>query len=65
MPEKQEGFERTGRNPGSHPPVVQGLKFNSNAEFHTELRRRVNEYFRTVGRPQRGQKGVKPRQKLS
>jgi len=54
MPEKQEGFERTGRNPSRYPPAVQGLKFNSNAEFHTELRRRVNEYFRTAGRPQRG-----------
>ncbi len=54
MPEKQEGFERADRNPSRYPPAVQGLKFDSSAEFHTELRRRVNEYFRTVGRPQRG-----------
>ncbi len=54
MPEKQEGLDGTGRNPSRCPPAVQALKFNSNAKFHAELRRRVNEYFRTVGRPPRG-----------
>ena len=46
MPEKQERFERTGRNPSHYPPASQDLKFDSNMEFQTELRRRVNEYFR-------------------
>ena len=48
------GFGRTGRNPSHYPPVAQSLKFNGNTAFQTELHRRVDEYFRTSGRPQRG-----------
>jgi linoleoyl-CoA desaturase len=57
MPEKLEGLERTDRtdrNPSHYPPAVKILKFDGNTEFQIEVRRRVKEYFLSVGRPQRG-----------
>ena len=47
-------FERTGRNRSYYPRVARSLKFNGNTDFQTELRRRMDEHFRTMGRPQRG-----------
>jgi linoleoyl-CoA desaturase len=49
--------QEVSASPASHPPrtLAQGdsLKFSNDTAFQLELRRRVEEYFRTTGRRQR------------
>ncbi len=57
MAEKQSDSEKNRRvrvGRGQSPR----LKFNSNTEFHTALRRNVDAYFERTGRPRRGNRQV-------
>jgi linoleoyl-CoA desaturase len=54
MAEKREETEKTERDPERRAPSGPGLKFNDNLKFHIALRQKVDDYFRSTGRPRRG-----------
>jgi linoleoyl-CoA desaturase len=53
MTQAQQVHEGSGAKPHAAMPPGRKLEFGEDKSFQTELRRRVDEYFRTTGRKQR------------